>query len=135
MTAVYRVLCGLLGLGFLGGGLAFVAGYFQAAGPGATATGPLSPLGPNGLYFMAFTGCGMVAWGGGLLSLARRPHEAGWFAGFTVFALVLMAAYRMAGWFLGDIAHLGSLPLTEATIFLVLALALVWLRPRSAAAA
>ena len=132
MTALYRGLCGLLGLGFLLGGLMFVAGYFQAAAPGGSAGGPLSPLGPNGLYFMAFTGCGLVAWGGGLLGLARRPTEGALFAGATVFALVLMAAYRMAGWFLGDISHLGDLPRTEASIFLLLALALLWLRPQPA---
>ena len=80
---------------------------------------------------MAFAGCAMVAWGGALIGVARRPEHGAAVAIATAFALVLMALYRIAGWFLGDIAHLGELPRREAGIFLLLALAFVWLRPRT----
>ena len=48
----------------------------------------------------------------------------------TVFLLALMAVIRMVAWLIGDYAAwLGDLPRSEATLFLLLALALVWTRP------
>ena len=50
----------------------------------------------------------------------------------TAWVLCLMAVVRMTAWLVGDYASwLGDLPRTEAGVLLVLALALVWLRPRS----
>ena len=47
----------------------------------------------------------------------------------TAFALVLMALYRIAAWFLGDYAFLGNILRVEAAVLLLLALGFVWLRP------
>ena len=53
----------------------------------------------------------------------------------TAVALVLSAIYRMAAWVIGDYHSWGQLPRVEATIFLLLALAFVWLRPPAEEAA
>ncbi len=127
--APYRVLSGIVGVLLVLGGLAFFLGFLRAMGPGGTVQGPISPLGPNGVYFMAFTACGLIGWGGGLLGAARNPGTGRTVGTFTVVAMILMAFYRFAGWFLGDFAHLGALPRIEALIFLAIALAFVWLRP------
>jgi len=86
-------------------------------------------VGPNGAYFVAFTGSCLVAWSGCLLGAARHPTAAPWIATATSFGLVLNAVYRMAAWFVGDYHALGELPRIEAGIFLALALAFLWLRP------
>ena len=125
----YRVLSGVVGALLVLGGLAFLVGFLGALGPGGTVEGPLSPMGPNGIYFMAFTACGLVGWGGGLIGAARNPATGRTVGTFTALAMILMAFYRFAGWFLGDFAHLGELPRIEALIFLAIALAFVWLRP------
>jgi membrane glycosyltransferase len=44
-----------------------------------------------------------------------------------------MALYRMAVWVMGDVWWLGELPRIEAALFLLIALAFVWLRPTRAA--
>ena len=125
----YRILCGLLGTGLVLGGIALFVGFVTALAPGGAASGPIAPLGPNGLYFMAFTACGLIGWGGGLIGAARQPNTNGTVGTFSAWAMVAMALYRFLGWFLGDFAHLGELPRIEAVIFLLLALAFVWLRP------
>ncbi len=129
----YRILCGVLAVGFVLGALTFLAQFMGAMGPGGSASGPLSPLGPNGLYFMAFTACGMIGWAGGLAGAARVPGSGRTVGTFTAWAMVAMAFYRFVGWLLGDFSHLGELPRIEAVIFLALALAFVWLRPPAVA--
>jgi len=53
----------------------------------------------------------------------------------TAFVMGLMAVIRMLAWFVGDYwAWLGDLPRTEASAFLLVSLALVWLRPTVAEA-
>jgi hypothetical protein len=48
----------------------------------------------------------------------------------TAFVLILMAAVRMVAWTVGDYASwLGDVSRQEATALLLVALALVWLRP------
>ena len=48
----------------------------------------------------------------------------------TVVVLALMAVVRMLAWVVGDYwVWLGDLPRTEATVLLLVAIALVWLRP------
>lgn len=128
----YRVLSGIVGVLLVLGGGVFLLGFLGAMGPGGTVEGPLSPLGPNGVYFMAFTACGLIGWGGGLIGAARNPVAGRTVGTFTALAMICMAFYRFAGWFLGDFAHLGALPRVEAWIFLALALAFVWLRPPAA---
>ena len=47
-----------------------------------------------------------------------------------VFVLALMAIIRMLAWWIGDYTvWLGDLPRSEASAFLLIAIALVWLRP------
>lgn len=118
-------------------GLQLVATFFRSLGPGTGAVLPF-PIGPQGLYFVAFSGCCLVAWGGCLFAAARGagradPSLARSVGTATAVGLVLNALYRMAVWTLGDFAWAGSLPRIEAAIFLVLALAFLWLRPPSVA--
>ena len=134
VSLAYRILCGVLGAGLLLGGVAFLLGFLGALGPGGTMSGPISPMGPNGLYFVAFTACGLIGWAGGLVGAARHPETGRSVGTFSAWAMVVMGLYRFAGWFMGDFAHLGELPRIEAVIFLSLAIAFVWLRPAKAVA-
>jgi hypothetical protein len=124
----YRALCGIAGALFVASGLVCFAGFFTAQAPGGGVAGPI-PLGVGGLYFLALTGCALVGWGGGLVGAARHPRTHRTVGTTTAFALVLMAVYRIAAWFIGDYAFLGDLPRVEAAVFLLVALAFVWLRP------
>jgi len=125
-TLGYRLLTGIVGIGFTALGLFFFAGFFGYQQPGST---PAVPTGPMGYYFIAFTGCALVAWGGALINGARRPESAGILATPTAIGLTMMAIYRMVAWVVGDYHMLGNLPRFEAGLFLLLALAFVWLRP------
>lgn len=123
----YRVLCGAIGIAFVAFGLACFASFFAYHAPDSDV--PI-PTGPTGFYFVAFTGCAMVGWGGSLLASLRDARAARSVGSVTAFALVLMAIYRMAAWIVGDYyAWLGGLVRAEAIVFLLAALALVWLRP------
>ena len=103
------------------------AAFFGYQQPGAAAA---IPTGPVGHYFVAFTGCAMVGWGGGLLGAARHPASGRTVGTVTALALVMMGVYRMLAWLVGDYyIWLGELPRAEALLFLALALAFVWLRP------
>lgn len=124
---IYRVLIGSLGVAFLLFGLAMVGAFFAYQRPNSI---PLVPTGPVGHYFVAFSGCAMIGWAGGLIGAARNPMASRTVATLTVFVLGLMAFIRMIAWTIGDYAGwLGDLPRTEATFLLVLALVLVWARP------
>jgi len=126
---VYQLFVGLLGLGAFLFGLALTVSFFAYQRPFSD---PGIPTGPVGYYFVAFTGCALIGWGGGLLGAARAPEASRTVTTITAWVLVLMAVVRMAAWLVGDYAAwLGDLPRTEATVLLVLALLLVWLRPRS----
>ncbi|MAE96372.1 MAG: hypothetical protein CL910_17110 [Deltaproteobacteria bacterium] len=133
MAATYRILCGALGLGMLLGGLAFFASFFQFQMPNSPGLGEPLPVGVNGIYFVAFTGCCLVAWGGCLLGAARDARAAPWIGTWTAVALVLNAVYRLMVWLVGDYHALGNLPRAEAAVFLLLALALLWTRPAKSA--
>ena len=124
----YRVLCGAAGVLFTAAGLFCFGGFFRASAPGGDAGGPI-PLGIGGVYFLAFTGCALVGWGGALIGAARQPRTHRTVGTATALALVMMAVYRIAAWFLGDYAFLGNLLRGEAAFLLLLALAFVWLRP------
>jgi hypothetical protein len=88
------------------------------------------PTGPIGHYFVAFTGCALIGWAGGLIGAARDPWSSRSVGTMTAFVLALMAVIRMVAWLVGDYsAWLGDLPRQEAAILLLIALALVWLRP------
>jgi len=71
-----------------------------------------------------------VAWGGCLLGAARRPREARAVGTATAVGLVMCGVYRMLAWVVGDYyVFPGGVLRAEAALFLVLALAFLWLRP------
>ncbi len=123
----FRVLSGIIGTMFILFGLALTLSFFGYQQPGST---PGVPTGPVGHYFIAFAGCALVGWGGGLIGAARDPQASRAIATATVLALVLMSVVRMAAWVVGDYyTWLGELPRAEAAFFLLPALAFLWLRP------
>jgi hypothetical protein len=123
----YRFLTGSLGIAFILFGLMLVLSFFGYQTPNST---PSIPTGPVGFYFVAFSGCALVGWGGGLLGAARRPRGGRTVGTASAVALVLMSVVRMVAWLIGDYqAWLGDLPRGEAAFFLLLALAFLWLRP------
>jgi len=126
-SGAYRGLCGALGLLLVASGALLFAGFFGYHGPGSE---PALPTGPVGFYFVGFAGSALVAWGGCLLAAARSPGAARGVGTATAVGFLLCALMRMAAWLVGDYhALLGELPRVEAACFLLLALALVWLRP------
>ncbi len=124
----YTVLCALLGALLCVAGLFFFVQFFRFHAPGGLGL-PLLPMGPNGHYFVAFTGSALVGWGGALLGAARHPATSRAVGTASIVALVMSAVFRMMAWVVGDYAVLGNLPRAEAAAFLLLALAFVWLRP------
>lgn len=127
MNAVFRLVAGATGLLFVAAGLALFAAFFAYQAPGSE---PAIPMGPLGHYFVAFAGCALVGWGGSLLAGARDLATGRRLAPVAALGLVLMALYRMVGWFMGDYyAWAGETLRYEAALFLALALAFVWLRP------
>jgi len=126
---IYQIYVGALGLAFFLFGLGLTASFFVYQRPFSD---PGIPTGPVGYYFVAFAGCALIGWGGGLIGAARAPEASRTVTTISAWVFVLMAVVRMAAWVVGDYATwLGDLPRTEASVLLVLALALVWLRPRS----
>ena len=123
----YRVLCGVLGAALLLGGFGLFASFFGYHAPASES--PI-PTGPVGYYWVATSGCAFVAWGGCLLAASRRP-EGGRAAGtWSALGLVMLALIRMVAWIVGDYyVWPGELARTESVVFLLLALAFVWLRP------
>ena len=87
----YRILAGGVGALFIAAGLMAFAAFFGYQQAGSV---PGIPTGPVGYYFVAFSGCAMVGWGGGLLGAARRPASGRTVGTATAFALVMMAVYR-----------------------------------------
>jgi hypothetical protein len=124
----YAILCATFGSILCVAGLVLFAQFFRFHAPGGLGF-PLLPMGPNGHYFVAFTGSALVAWGGALIGAARDPGRTRAVGTATAVALVMSAFYRMVAWVVGDYVALGDLPRFEAALFLLLALAFVWLRP------
>jgi hypothetical protein len=124
----YVILCATFGAVLCAAGLVLFAHFFRFHAPGGLGI-PQLPMGPNGHYFVAFTGSALVAWGGALLGAVRHPEYSRTLGTATAVALVMSAFYRMVAWVVGDYALLGDLPRGEAACFLLLALAFVWLRP------
>ena len=123
----YAWLCGVIGVALCLGGVAFFASFFAYHAPNSEIG---IPTGPVGIYFVAFTGCASIGWGGALLGAFRRPESGRTVGTATALALVMSAIYRMLGWLVGDYyAWAGELLRVEAAIFLLLALAFLWLRP------
>jgi len=124
---LYRLLMGTLGVAVLVFGIGLVVSFFMYQRPNSV---PAIPTGPVGHYFVAFAGCALMGWAGGLIGAARDPFSSRTVGTMTAFVIALMAVVRMLAWFVGDYwAWLGDLPRTEASAFLLVSLALVWLRP------
>lgn len=124
---LYRLLMGTLGVAVLIFGMGLVVSFILYQRPNSV---PAIPTGPVGHYFVAFAGCGLMGWAGGLIGAARAPLSSRSVGTMTAFVLALMAVVRMLAWFVGDYwVWLGDLPRTEAGAFLLVSLALVWLRP------
>jgi hypothetical protein len=124
---LYRLLMGTLAVAISVFGFALIADFFLYQRPNSV---PAIPTGPVGHYFVAFTGCALIGWGGGLFGAARDPHSSRSIGTVTAFAFAVMALIRIVAWIIGDYTvWLGDLLRTEAGILLALALALVWLRP------
>jgi len=129
---LYRLLMGTLGVAVLVFGIGLVATFVLYQRPNSV---PAIPTGPVGHYFVAFTGCALMGWAGGLIGAARDPFSSRTVGTMTAFVMGLMAVIRMLAWFVGDYwAWLGDLPRTEASALLLVSLALVWLRPTVAEA-
>jgi len=133
----YRVLCGGLGGLWIVGGLVLVSFFFRFHSAGFRGEQPELPLPLDawGVYMAAMAGCAMVAWGGGLLGAARRGADGGSIGTASALALSLMALYRIVGWVVGEYPAAADALRVEAVVFLLLALAFVWLRPQRPAAA
>ena len=133
----YRVLCGGLGGLWIVGGLALIALFLRFHSAGFRGEQPELPLPLDawGVYMAAMAGCALVAWGGGLLGAARRGGDGRSIGTASALALTLMALYRIVGWVVGEYPAAADLLRVEAAIFLLLALAFVWLRPPGRAAA
>lgn len=126
-AAAFRAVAAGTGLLFVAAGGALFVAFFAYQRPGSE---PPLPMGPLGHYFAAFAGCALVGWGGALLAGARDLATGRGVAPLTALALAGLALYRMVGWFMGDYhALMGDGLRVEAAVFLVLALAFVWLRP------
>ena len=129
---LYRLLMGTMGVAVLVFGVGLVATFVLYQRPNSI---PAIPTGPVGHYFVAFTGCALMGWAGGLIGAARDPFSSRTVGTMTAFVMGLMAVIRMLAWFVGDYwAWLGDLPRTEASALLLVSLALVWLRPTVAEA-
>jgi hypothetical protein len=123
----FRVLATVVGAAFVLFGLTLFASFFAYQRPNSV---PGLPGGPVVQYFAAFAGCALIGWGGALFAVRRDPAGGRAVAIATAWALVAMALYRMVAWIVGDYyTWLGELPRIEAAVFLLLALAFVWLRP------
>ena len=129
MPLAYRLLAAIVGLAWSALGLALFASFFAYQRPGSAA--PL-PGGPLVHYAAATAGCAFVAWGGALAAGAVRGDLSRSLGTATAVALVMLAAMGLVAWFTGDFYALaGDLPRAEAAGALVLALAFLWLRPRT----
>lgn len=118
---------GTLGVAMLIFGIGLVAAFFLYQRPHSV---PAIPTGPVGYYFVAFAGCALIGWAGGLIGAARDPLSSRTVGTISAFVIALMAVIRMIAWLIGEYTvWLGELPRTEAGIFLLVSIALVWLRP------
>ena len=127
-TRVFSILCWILGIGWLVVGVLGIVAFVRYHAPDSEGI-ELMPMGPNGYYFLAMTGCALVVWGAVLVGAARRPAAGRTVGTATALGLVLCGLYRMLAWIVGDYAAVGDVLRVEAAVFLVLALAFVWLRP------
>lgn len=128
MVAIaYKALCWIVGTLMVLIGVALLGASVLSLTPGSSSALPF-PIGPQGYYFVAFSGACLTAWGFCLFGAARA--QGGRAIGTaTALGLTLGAAFRMLVWLLGDFWWASETPLVEAIVFLLMALAFLWLRP------
>lgn len=123
----YRALCGVLGGLLIVTGFAMFGGFFHYHVPGSDS--PI-PTGPVGHYMMGFAGAALVAWGGCLIGVVRRPRWGRSVGTASAVGLFMAGLMRIVAWIVGDYHVMAGEALRiEAVLFLSAALALIWLRP------
>ena len=123
----YRALCGVLGGLLIVTGFAMFGGFFRYHMPGSDS--PI-PTGPVGHYMMGFAGAALVAWGGCLIGVVRRPRWGRSVGTASAVGLFMAGLMRIVAWIVGDYHVMAGEALRiEAVLFLSAALALIWLRP------
>ena len=123
----YRALCGVLGGLLIVTGFALFGGFFRYHAPGSDS--PI-PTGPVGHYMMGFAGAALVAWGGCLIGVVRRPRWGRSVGTASAVGLFMAGLMRIVAWVVGDYHVMAGEALRiEAVLFLSAALALIWLRP------
>ena len=85
---LYRLLVGTLGVAALVFGIGLVVSFFMYQRPNSV---PAIPTDPIGHYFVAFTGCALMGWAGGLIGAARDPLSSRSVGTMTAFVIALMA--------------------------------------------
>ncbi|MGH7949808.1 MAG: hypothetical protein ACREQF_11320 [Candidatus Binataceae bacterium] len=133
----YRALCVILMLAAFLVGLTMLFGFLTGTLAPYSMTGGQSSLPPTdywGYYWMGYGGCLLITWGAMLAPALRAPALSRGIGTATALGLVINAVFRMAAWFSGEYAETGNVLRVEAAGMLLLAIALVWLRPPRAAA-
>ncbi len=127
----YRILCGGVGGLLVVAGLALLQLFLRFHSAGFSGEQPELPVPFDAwaVYMAAMAGCACVGWGGSLLGAVRGGPAARTVGSFSALAFALMAIYRMIGWIVGEYAGFARLLRMEAVLFLLIALAFVWLRP------
>ena len=88
------------------------------------------PTGPVGHYMMGLAGAALVAWGGCLIGVVRRPRWGRSVGTASAVGLFMAGLMRIVAWIVGDYHVMAGEALRiEAVLFLSAALALIWLRP------
>lgn len=128
MDSAYRRLCGITGGALILLGLLLLVTMLVYLGTGQS---PL-PVDGVGHYFVAFTGSVLVAWGLGLRAAAQDSKLAHILAPANAIGMAFMAFYRFVIVLSSaDVrAWIGFLPMGEAFLFGLLAIAFWWGRPK-----
>lgn len=121
LAAVTAAFCWLLGLVFF---VAFLdRALFQVFAR------PLFETDFWGYYMLGVASSALIAWGGCLVGVARRPLGSKAVATATAAGLILGAILRLLAFYSGEYRAAGDQLRFEAAVMLVLALGFVWLRP------
>ena len=125
---LYRLLAAATaGLCFLIG-IVFIAAFLDRALFQVFAR-PLFDTNYWGYYILAFAGSALIAWGGCLVAVVRRPEEAIGVGTATAVALILGSIVRLLAWYSGEYRMADDPFRFEAGALALAALGFVWLRP------
>ncbi len=121
LAALTSALCLLMGLLFI---VAFLDRVlFQVFAR------PLFDTNYWGYYILAFAGSALLAWGGSLIAVVRRPEETAGVGTATAAALIAGSIVRLLAWYSGEFRAAADPFRLEAGVLALVALAFVWLRP------